>query len=46
MGTLSFMMTVRTHHGDTKAGVAEQKIYFFLGPGFLAAADGRDWHMG
>ena len=40
------MMTVRTHHGDTKVGVAEQRLYFFLGPGFLAAADGRDWHMG
>ena len=43
--TLSFMMTVRIHHGDTKVGVAEQSLGLSLSSDLLNTAGRRAWHM-
>ena len=43
---LSFMLTVRIHHGDTKVGVAEQNLGLSLSSDILDTAGRRAWHMG
>ena len=43
--TLSFMMTARIHHGDTKVGVAEQSLGLSLNSDILDTAGRRAWHM-
>lgn len=43
--TLSFMMTVRIHHGDTKVGVADQRLGIALSSDILNTTGRRAWHM-